>query len=137
MPTVTKSVILRVILDAVFVFFQEDIDALFRKADVDHSGTLTVKEFKDVMEDIRERYPQIELYMQRQHFKSMMDFIRTAIEADKQHEVEISLEQFKEAFGKVDSQMKQLPATAQVCFKITACPSCQNERQSLGRIKSY
>ncbi|CAM6092499.1 unnamed protein product [Calypogeia fissa] len=92
----------------------EDIGDLFHKADVDNSGTLTVQEFKDCMELVKERYPQIELYMGRQHLKSLVDLMNTATAAGKQDDIELSLEQFKEALSKVDSQMKVLPATAQV-----------------------
>jgi len=35
--------------------FQKDIAAIFKKADKDNSGTLTVKEFQEVMKDISER----------------------------------------------------------------------------------
>lgn len=92
----------------------EDIEALFHKADVNNSGTLTVQEFKNVMEGVRERYPQIDIYMQRQHLKTLVDLIKSATAAGKQDHVEIGLEQFKAALSKVDSQMRQLPATAQV-----------------------
>uniref|UniRef100_I1KLD0 NADH:ubiquinone reductase (non-electrogenic) n=1 Tax=Glycine max TaxID=3847 RepID=I1KLD0_SOYBN len=37
----------------------EDIAAIFKKADKDNSGTLTVKEFQEVLDDICERYPQV------------------------------------------------------------------------------
>lgn len=68
------------------------------------------------MELVRERYPQIDLYMQRQHFKSLVDLMNTATASGKQDHIELSLEQFKAALSKVDTQMKHLPATAQVCY---------------------
>ncbi|KAI3732072.1 hypothetical protein L1987_63269 [Smallanthus sonchifolius] len=37
----------------------EDISAIFQKADKDSSGTLTVKEFQEALDDICDRYPQM------------------------------------------------------------------------------
>lgn len=38
---------------------------------------------------------------------------------DVEESVEIDIEEFKSALSKVDSQMKNLPATAQVCAEKT------------------
>jgi NADH:ubiquinone reductase (non-electrogenic) len=66
---------------------------LFKMADKDNSGTLTLEEIRDVLEDIFIRYPQVELYMKNMH---MLD-----IEDSKK-------------LSHVDSQVKSAPATAQV-----------------------
>ncbi|CAA6656639.1 unnamed protein product [Spirodela intermedia] len=78
----------------------EDISAIFRVADADNSGTLTVKEIQDVLGDICERYPQVELYLKSKQMKSL--------------DMELNIEQFKKALEHVDFQVKNLPATAQV-----------------------
>ncbi|KAI5061866.1 hypothetical protein GOP47_0022405 [Adiantum capillus-veneris] len=113
----------------------EDISYIFTLADKDKNGTLSIQEFKEAMEAIRSRYPQIDLYLKRQHMKDvvrildhskgdqkekqhMKDVVRILDHSKgdrkgKQH-IEIEIEKFKEALSKVDAQMKALPATAQV-----------------------
>ncbi|KAF3451568.1 hypothetical protein FNV43_RR07663 [Rhamnella rubrinervis] len=92
----------------------EDISAIFSKADKDNSGTLTVKEFQEVIDDICERYPQVELYLKNKQMGNIADLLKVA-EGDKAKEsIEMNIEQFKTALSEVDSQMKNLPATAQV-----------------------
>lgn len=90
---------------------QEDITTIFKAADKDNSGTLTVEEFEDVIEDIIIRYPQVELYVKSKHLLEVVDLLRD-YEGNKQGEIDI--EGFKLALSHVDSQMKSLPATAQV-----------------------
>ncbi|KAA8519889.1 hypothetical protein F0562_014201 [Nyssa sinensis] len=63
----------------------EDISAIFTKADKDNSGMLTLKKFQE---------------------DSKGDVAKESIE--------LNIEEFKSALSKVDSQMKNLPATAQV-----------------------
>ncbi|XVF44453.1 hypothetical protein PTKIN_Ptkin02bG0122000 [Pterospermum kingtungense] len=46
---------------------QEDIATVFKAADKDNSGLLTIQEFKDVVDDILERYPQVEHYLKSKH----------------------------------------------------------------------
>ncbi|KAK4789804.1 hypothetical protein SAY86_017108 [Trapa natans] len=89
----------------------EDIADIFKAADKDNSGTLTVKEFQDVIEDIVIRYPQVDLYLKSKHLRDVTDLLRDP-EGHEQKEVDI--EGFKFALSHVDSQMKSLPATAQV-----------------------
>lgn len=62
-----------------------------------------------MIDDIIERYPQVELYMKRKQLKSFVQLLKDS-EADK----ELDIEKFKSALSEVDSQMKNLPATAQV-----------------------
>ncbi|KAK7246593.1 hypothetical protein RIF29_41462 [Crotalaria pallida] len=89
----------------------EDIAAIFKKADKNNSGTLTVKEFQEVMGDICERYPQVELYLKSKQMSNIADLLKEdKVEAKKQ----LNIEELKKALSNVDSQMKFLPATAQV-----------------------
>lgn len=89
----------------------EDISTIFKAADKDNSGTLSVEEFQDVMEDILERYPQVELYLQSKHLRDVKDLLR---DSEGQEMEEVDIEGFKSAFSHADSEMKSLPATAQV-----------------------
>ncbi|XP_022860067.1 external alternative NAD(P)H-ubiquinone oxidoreductase B1, mitochondrial-like isoform X2 [Olea europaea var. sylvestris] len=91
----------------------EDILTIFKAADKDDSGTLTIEEFQDVVEDIIIRYPQVELYMKSKHFSKLADLLKDS-EGNERDAVDI--EGFKSALSHVDLQMKSLPATAQVCL---------------------
>ncbi|KAG9452768.1 hypothetical protein H6P81_005672 [Aristolochia fimbriata] len=92
----------------------EDISAIFDVADKDKSGTLTVKELEDVLEDIYERYPQVELYLKSKHFVDVVQLLNDSKGDDPKEIREVDIEGFKAALSHVDSQMKSLPATAQV-----------------------
>nr|XP_023882707.1 external alternative NAD(P)H-ubiquinone oxidoreductase B2, mitochondrial-like [Quercus suber]POE72683.1 external alternative nad(p)h-ubiquinone oxidoreductase b2, mitochondrial [Quercus suber] len=92
----------------------EDISAIFSKADADNSGTLTVKEFREVIDDICERYPQVELYLKKKQMGDIFDLLKESKGDDTKESVELNIEEFKSALSQVDSQMKNLPATAQV-----------------------
>jgi NADH:ubiquinone reductase (non-electrogenic) len=92
----------------VLTYIQEDVDAIFRVADKDNSGTLSVKEIKHVLGDIYQRYPQVELYLKTNQMKGFNDLLK-----DKDSK-ELKVEDFKKALAQVDSQVKMLPATAQV-----------------------
>lgn len=94
---------------------QEDISAIFSKADKDNSGTLTVKEFQEVIDDICERYPQVELYLKNKQMHNIVDLLKGSKEDVAKESIELDIEEFKSALSQVDSQMKNLPATAQVC----------------------
>lgn len=93
---------------------QEDISSIFTIADKDNSGTLTVKEFQDIIEDIVIRYPQVELYFKSKHLRNVVDLLKDSGGDDKKDSIELDIEGFKSALSHVDSQMKSLPATAQV-----------------------
>lgn len=97
-----------------FLYFQEDIWAIFQKADKDNSGTLAVKEFEEVLADICERYPQVELYLKDKQLHSLVDLLENSRGDSVKESVEVNLEEFKSALSEVDSKMKNLPATAQV-----------------------
>jgi NADH:ubiquinone reductase (non-electrogenic) len=92
----------------------EDISAIFRKADKDNSGTLTVKEVQEVINDICERYPQVELYLKSKQMHSIVDLLKESKGDVAKESIELDIEELKRALSEVDSQMKNLPATAQV-----------------------
>ncbi|OIT05654.1 PREDICTED: external alternative NAD(P)H-ubiquinone oxidoreductase B2, mitochondrial-like [Nicotiana attenuata] len=92
----------------------EDIAAIFHKADKDNSGTLTVKEFQEVLKDICERYPQVELYLKSKKMSNLADLLKESKGDGVKESVEVNIEEFKSALSQVDSEMKNLPATAQV-----------------------
>ncbi|XP_058090065.1 external alternative NAD(P)H-ubiquinone oxidoreductase B2, mitochondrial-like [Magnolia sinica] len=89
----------------------EDISAIFNLADKDKSGTLTIEELQDVIDDICLRYPQVELYLKAKQMRNAVDLL---IEYKGKETKEVDIEGFKIALSQVDSQMKNLPATAQV-----------------------
>ena len=66
-----------------------------------------------MIEDIIMRYPQVELYLQSKHLFDVVDLFKDAEGNDRE---EIDIEGFKLALSHVDTQMKSLPATAQVTY---------------------
>lgn len=89
---------------------QEDIAAIFSKADKGETGTLNKKEFKSVVKDICQRYPQVELYLKKKKLRNIANLLKSANGDD----TKVNIETFKQALSEVDTQMKNLPATAQV-----------------------
>ncbi|XP_051135852.1 external alternative NAD(P)H-ubiquinone oxidoreductase B1, mitochondrial-like [Andrographis paniculata] len=87
----------------------EDITDIFREADTDNSGTLSMEEFEDVIEDVIIQYPQIELYL-----KSKMLNVSDLLKSMYNGKEEVDIDKFKLALSVVDEQTKSLPATAQV-----------------------
>ncbi|XP_020209534.2 external alternative NAD(P)H-ubiquinone oxidoreductase B1, mitochondrial-like, partial [Cajanus cajan] len=88
----------------------DDCLAIFEAADKDKSGTLSIQEFRDVIDDIILRYPQLEVYKKSQH---LFDWSVLWKDSQGTAKEEIDIEEFKMAFFHVDSQLKSLPATAQ------------------------
>jgi NADH:ubiquinone reductase (non-electrogenic) len=72
-----------------------------------------VKKIKDVLGDIYERYPQVELYLKSNQMKSFHELLKDS-DGNSKELKELNIEQFKKALAQVDSQVKMLPATAQV-----------------------
>lgn len=72
---------------------------------------LDLKEFQNVVGDIIERYPQVDIYLKKNQMKEMATLLSKSQESPT---TEVDIEYFKQALSKVDSQMKNLPATAQV-----------------------
>ncbi|KAE9616849.1 putative NADH:ubiquinone reductase (non-electrogenic) [Lupinus albus] len=89
----------------------DDISDIFKAADKNNSGILTIEEFKDVMGDVILRYPQVELYLKKEH---LLDLTTLLKDSQGNQRKEIDIEVFKQALSNVDSQVKILPATAQV-----------------------
>ncbi|XP_073124986.1 external alternative NAD(P)H-ubiquinone oxidoreductase B4, mitochondrial-like isoform X2 [Henckelia pumila] len=98
-----------VIMDFMKQIGQEDISAIFSKADTNNTGSLKVEDFKEVINDICERYPQVAIYLKKKQLKNFVHLLKNS-----QGEAELDIEKFKSALSEVDSQMKNLPATAQV-----------------------
>ncbi|KAJ4981251.1 hypothetical protein NE237_032088 [Protea cynaroides] len=105
----------------------EDISKIFKAADKDNSGTLTVKEFQDVIDDVIVRYPQVGLYLRNKHLQNVADLLK---DSQGRNREEVDIEGFKLALSHVDSQMKNLPATAQVASQQGAyLARCLNRMQ--------
>ena len=66
------------------------------------------------MKDIIERYPQVDIYMKRKQMDSVTKLLAGEVEIAKGKKIELNIDEFKARFSDVDSQMKTLPATAQV-----------------------
>jgi NADH:ubiquinone reductase (non-electrogenic) len=94
------------------ICYQEDIGVIFSKADKNKSGTLNLKDFQEVIDDILERYPQVKLYLKKNKMRNFKALLKNSQENAQNQPIEI--ENFKSALSAVDSQMKNLPATAQV-----------------------
>lgn len=77
----------------------EDIAYLFKLADTDNDGYLSVTEFVNSMETVKVRYPQIELYMERQHMRGVLDLLNQAVQGGK--DLKLDIDHFSEAICKV------------------------------------
>ncbi|CAA0825099.1 External alternative NAD(P)H-ubiquinone oxidoreductase B1- mitochondrial [Striga hermonthica] len=109
----------------------EDIAEIFKVADKDNSGTLTIDEFEDVIDDIVIRYPQVELYLKSKHLMEVSDLLRGRYVNNRE---EVDIEGFKLALSLVDKQTKSLPATAQVAAQQGAyLSSCFNKMEKCKR----
>ncbi|KAG0469854.1 hypothetical protein HPP92_016554 [Vanilla planifolia] len=92
----------------------EDIAEIFKVADKDNSGTLTVREIQDILQDVIIRYPQVDLYLKSKHMSDIVELLQESKSVAKVEDIEVDIEEFKRALANVDSQVKTLPATAQV-----------------------
>ncbi|KAG2712361.1 hypothetical protein I3843_04G112500 [Carya illinoinensis] len=90
----------------------EDIAFIFNKADKNKSGTLNLKDFQEIVDDILERYPQVKLHLKRRKMRNFSALLKNSQESAQNQAIEI--ENFKSALSEVDSQIINLPATAQV-----------------------
>lgn len=88
----------------------EDIAAIFSKADKNNTGKLKADDFKEVINDIIERYPQVAIHLKKQQLKNFHQLVKNVQGNDEM----VDIEKFKVALSAVDAQMKNLPATAQV-----------------------
>ncbi len=85
-----------------------DLDALFRKADSNHDGVLSLPELQRLVADgaVRAKYPHA------QNFFSRIDSHFAA--ADSEHTGALNRAQFQTLLKDVDRNRRSLPATAQV-----------------------
>lgn len=98
---------------------QEDISLLFKMTDVDNDGHLSFDELYECMQKLKERYPQISLYLKRKTFRDLLKGWHPDQEPENQgvknrKKMKLRIEDFQSALKEVDDQMKTLPATAQV-----------------------
>ncbi|KAM7507190.1 hypothetical protein LguiA_017643 [Lonicera macranthoides] len=90
-----------VIMDFMEQIGQEDIYTIFDAADTDKSGTLSVDEFKEVIDDIIIRYPQVDLYVKSKHLLEVTDLLKDAMGNYKN---EVGIEGFMLALSQVAAQ---------------------------------
>jgi NADH:ubiquinone reductase (non-electrogenic) len=82
---------------------------LFKLADRDGDGKLTYDELVKVLEEVKERFPQVEHHLSKSALRKLLqDF------AEDPTKVALDIDTFTKALAKIDSQVKALPATAQV-----------------------
>eukprot|EP01099_Mayorella_cantabrigiensis_P001099 TRINITY_DN1453_c0_g2_i1.p1 TRINITY_DN1453_c0_g2~~TRINITY_DN1453_c0_g2_i1.p1 ORF type:complete len:361 (-),score=92.29 TRINITY_DN1453_c0_g2_i1:20-1102(-) len=79
---------------------------LFRKADMDGDGFLSLRELQNMIDNNLTRYPQLEEYS----FKARSLF-KTA---DTNQDNKLDVEEFRNLLQRIDTRIKFLPATAQV-----------------------
>ncbi len=79
----------------------EDVGYLFKLADKNNSGTLTTEEFVETIEKVRQRYPQIDIYMERQHMKGVLGLLSDATKDGEHSAVQLDIQNFKQAIAKV------------------------------------
>ncbi|CAN1221998.1 External alternative NAD(P)H-ubiquinone oxidoreductase B2, mitochondrial [Linum grandiflorum] len=77
-------------------------------------ATINQQELQEVIDDICERYPQVGLYLKTKKLWNIADLLSEAQGDDSKGSIELSIEELKTALKEVDSQVKNLPATAQV-----------------------
>ncbi|KAE8686857.1 External alternative NAD(P)H-ubiquinone oxidoreductase B1 [Hibiscus syriacus] len=70
----------------------EGISAIFKAADKDNSGFLTIQEFEDVIDNILERYPQVKHYLRSKHLRDVTDLLK---DPEGNHRDEVDIEGFK------------------------------------------
>ncbi|KAE9457744.1 hypothetical protein C3L33_10353, partial [Rhododendron williamsianum] len=78
-----------------------DMLNIFKAADKDNSGTLTMEEFEDVVDDILERYPQVDLYLKRNHLPDIRSLLQATMGNERE---EVNYEEFKSALCLVAAQ---------------------------------
>ncbi|KAI3812236.1 hypothetical protein L1987_16943 [Smallanthus sonchifolius] len=103
-----------VIMDFMKEIGQEDISAIFSKAYKNKSGKLNVEDFTEVINDISERYPQVELHLKSKKLKNFVQLLHSNQDGAAKQASRLDIEKFKSALSEVDSKMKSLPPTAQV-----------------------
>ncbi|KAM0043875.1 putative NADH:ubiquinone reductase (non-electrogenic) [Helianthus debilis subsp. tardiflorus] len=112
-----------------------DISAIFSKADKNKSGKLNVGDFAEVINDIIEWYPQVELHLKSKKLKNFVELLQSNQDDAAKKGTQLDIEKFKKALSKVDTKMKSLPPTAQVAAQQGEyLAKCFNGRKSVKRI---
>lgn len=88
-----------------------DVTELFNKADFDKDGSLSLDEFKVIMEAAKKLYPQVTLHLSTEYNESLKQAFETA---DANGDGRLCAGEFKKFLGDIDGELKSLPATAQV-----------------------
>lgn len=65
---------------------------IFSKADKNNSGKLDLQEFKEVVGDIIDRYPQVDIYLKKNQMKDMASLLKKSQESN----IIVEIEYFKE-----------------------------------------
>ncbi|KAJ0630775.1 putative NADH:ubiquinone reductase (non-electrogenic) [Helianthus annuus] len=92
----------------------EDISSIFSKADKNKSGKLNVGDFAEVINNIIERYPQVELHLKSKKLKNFVELLQSNQDDAAKKATQLDIEKFKKALFEVDTKMKSLPPTAHV-----------------------
>lgn len=61
----------------------------------------------------------MELYLKNKQMGNIVDLLKDSKGDVTKESIELDIEEFKSALSKVDSQMKNLPATAQVLCQLS------------------
>ncbi|XP_065051948.1 uncharacterized protein LOC135681414 [Rhopilema esculentum] len=88
-----------------------DVTDLFEKADANKDGSLSMDEFREIMEQAKNLYPQVSLHFSTEYNESLQ---RAFEKADENKDQRLSLDEFKGILAEIDKELKSLPATAQV-----------------------
>lgn len=79
-----------------------------------------------MVDDIRERYPQVEIYLKKNKMKNFAALLKKTQSDTQKQSTELDIESFQSVLSEVDSQMKNLPATAQVNTYILIILACKS-----------
>jgi len=85
---------------------QQRLHELFKQADTDKTGLLSFAEFRTFMDAVISTYPQLEDYIRRLN--------KIFVQYDTNKDGHLSIDEFKNILLEADTNLKNLPATAQV-----------------------
>ncbi|KAJ0490137.1 putative NADH:ubiquinone reductase (non-electrogenic) [Helianthus annuus] len=105
----------------------EDISAIFSKADKNKSGKLNVGDFAEVINDIIERYPQVELHLKSKKLKNFVELLQSNQDDAAKKATQLDIEKFKKALSEVDTKMKSLHVAAQQGEYLAKCFNMMKE----------
>lgn len=75
-----------------------------------------MEDFNEVIKDIIERYPQVEIHLKSKKLKNFVQLLETH-QGESAKQTTLDIEKFKSALSEVDTKMKSLPPTAQVIHR--------------------